>query len=332
MITGAISAMVGVAIKMSYNRFRKQRDMRAMMEAPTVILKKKYEIVHHDFLIEYGKIEKHECRIGIAQIGLSYTSGEDFANEYFTSDESHMMRLRPNMVEKVRANIKKMVGQAHENGVNILLFPEMTFDLNLNKMKKDVLKYAEDYNMYIITGGYHDVKTRQNVCVVFGPDGIQWSQEKHNPATIKLGENIIQEGIEIAPIPHKLHVASTEYGRIAIAICRDFLDMDLRVALKNCEPPVDLVFNPAWTPVTADFEAIHFDARRSIYAYQFFANVAEFGGTIIQVPEKDRTKRTIPAKEEGLIFKDVDIFSLRSERIKWEQKQAKERGFIQSTR
>ena len=136
MVTGAISATVGIAIKMSYNRFKKKRDMKAMMEAPTVILQKKYEIVHHDFLTEYGKVEKQECRVGIAQIGLSYTGGEDFADEYFTSDKSHMMRLRPNLVEKVRANIKGMVEKAHENGVNILLFPEMTFDLNIDKCER----------------------------------------------------------------------------------------------------------------------------------------------------------------------------------------------------
>jgi predicted amidohydrolase len=108
--------------------------------------------------------------------------------------------------------------------------------------------------------------------------------------------------------------------------------MDLRVELKNFEPPIDIVLNPAFTPVTADFKATHFDARRSIYAYCFFANVAEFGDSLIYTPEKDRTERIIPAKEEGLIYKDIDLFKLRSERKKWEKEQKKEKGFIQSTR
>ena len=108
--------------------------------------------------------------------------------------------------------------------------------------------------------------------------------------------------------------------------------MDLRVELKNFEPPVDIVINPAFTPVTADFKAAHFDARQSIYAYCFFANVAEFGESLIYTPEKDRTERIIPAKEEGLIYKDVDIFKLRSERKKWEKEKKKEIQFIQSTR
>ncbi|MHA2370391.1 MAG: hypothetical protein ACXADX_16370, partial [Candidatus Hodarchaeales archaeon] len=119
-------------------------------------------------------------------------------------------------------------------------------------------------------------------------------------------------------LPRKTIVCSTEFGTIVVTICRDFLDMDLRVELKNFEPPVDLIFNPAFTPVTADFKAAHFDARRSIYAYCFFANVAEIGDSFIYTPEKERAERTITAKEEGLIYKDVDLFRLRSERKKWE--------------
>jgi hypothetical protein len=108
--------------------------------------------------------------------------------------------------------------------------------------------------------------------------------------------------------------------------------MDLRVTLKNAEPPVDLIINPAFTPVTADFKSAHFDARRSIYAYCFFANVAEFGDSLIYTPEKESVERNLFAGEEGLIYKEVDLFRLRSERKKWETERAKARPFIQSTR
>jgi hypothetical protein len=102
--------------------------------------------------------------------------------------------------------------------------------------------------------------------------------------------------------------------------------------LKNAEPPVDVILNPAFTPVTADFKAAHFDARRSIYAYCFFANIAEFGDSFIYTPEKERVERNIPAGEENIIFKDVDLFQLRTERKKWEIEQRKLKSFIQSTR
>jgi predicted amidohydrolase len=93
-----------------------------------------------------------------------------------------------------------------------------------------------------------------------------------------------------------------------------------------------MLFNPAFTPVTEDFKAAHFDARRSIYAYCFFANVAEFGDSLIYTPEKERVERRVPPKEEGLIYKDVDLFKLCSERRKWEKEKEKEKPFIQSTR
>ncbi|MFW9882232.1 MAG: hypothetical protein ACFFG0_54920, partial [Candidatus Thorarchaeota archaeon] len=222
---------------------------------------------------------------------------------------------------------------AHDEGINILLFPEMTIDLNYGDLLEEIADLAKSYMMYIIPGSFHDQDTKRNISQVYGPEGILWEQEKHIPAVISIGAGKhFKEGIEVGTLPRRTIICNTEYGRIAIAICRDFLDMDLRVELKNFEPPIDIILNPAFTPVTADFKAAHFDARRSIYAYSFFANIGEFGESLIYTPEKDRTERIIPAKEEGLIFKDIDLFKLRSERKKWEKEQNKEQLYIQSTR
>ncbi|KKL53165.1 hypothetical protein LCGC14_2278180, partial [marine sediment metagenome] len=222
--------------------------------------------------------------------------------------------------------------KAAAKGINILLFPEMTIDFNYGVLLEEISTLAKTYEMYIIPGSYHDQETKRNVSMVIGPSGILWEQEKHIPAIIHLKGKKFKEGIEMGSFPRKIIVCNTEFGRIAIIICRDFLDMDLRVELKNFEPPVDIILNPAFTPVTAAFNATHFDARRSIYAYCFFANVAEFGDSFIHTPEKERVERTIPAKEENLIYKDVDLFNLRSERKKWNIEQNKEIKFIQSTR
>jgi len=292
--------------------------------------KKKYELVYRDLLKEYPRIEKREYRVAIAQIGVSKTG--DIISEFYEEKTGGLLGLREDKVESVRSKVKNMIEVAHAKGVNILLFPELTVDLNYGQLLEDIASLAKAYEMYIIPGSYHDEETRRNICVVVGPDGILWRQEKHIPATISHEGKRFKEGIEVGTIPRKTIVCNTEFGRIAIAICRDFLDMDLRVELKNFEPPVDLIFNPAFTPVTADFKAAHFDARRSIYAYCFFANTAEIGDSLIYTPEKERVERTIPPGEESLIYKDVDLFKLRSERKKWEKEQGKERGFIQSTR
>jgi len=293
-------------------------------------IEKKYNIFYKDLLKEYSKIQREECRVGIAQMGLSETG--DILNENYELKASGLLGLKENKIEIVRSIVKNLIERASSNGINVLIFPEMTIDLNYDVFLEDISNLAKIYDMYIIPGSYHDQITKRNLSVVIGPEGILWEQEKHIPALIHFGGKKFKETIDTSSLPRKTIVCNTKFGRIAILICRDFLDMDLRVELKNFEPPVDIIINPAFTPVTADFKAAHFDARRSIYGYCFFANVAEYGESHIYTPEKDRTERVIPAKEEGLIYKDLDLFKLRSERKKWAKEQKKGIQFIQSTR
>ncbi|MFX1409503.1 MAG: nitrilase-related carbon-nitrogen hydrolase [Promethearchaeota archaeon] len=292
--------------------------------------KNKYQLIYKDLVKDYQKIQRRECRVGIAQIGVSSTG--DYLKEFYKEKVSGLLELRKDKIGEIGSKIKEMIEKAHANNVNILIFPEMTIDLNYGEFLEDLSNFAKLYEMYIIPGSFHNQETKKNISMVFGPDGILWEQEKHIPAIIHFKGKRFKEGIKTETIPRNTIICNTEFGRMAIAICRDFLDMDLRVELKNFEPPIDLMFNPAFTPVTADFKAAHFDARRSIYAYCFFVNIAEFGESLIYTPEKERIERIIPPKEENLIFKDVDLFKLRSERKKWEKLRKKDKRFIQSTR
>ncbi|MHA2054957.1 MAG: carbon-nitrogen hydrolase family protein, partial [Candidatus Hodarchaeales archaeon] len=294
------------------------------------IAKQHYELVYVDLLEQQSKIQKRECRVGIAQIGLS--SNGNFLAEFYEEISPGFFNLKMDQVEPLRNKIRGVIDEAHLKGINILLFPELSIDLNYDYILEDITNLSKKYEMYIVPGSYHDRESNKNLSVVIAADGILWKQEKHIPATIHFKGNRFQEGIKVSKSPRKTIICNTEYGRIAIVICRDFLDMDLRVELKNVEPPVDIILNPAFTPVTADFQAAHFDARRSIFAYCFFANIAEFGNSLIYTPEKDRKENIVPPKEESIIYKDMDIFYLRSERKKWEIEQKKEKSFIQSTR
>jgi tetratricopeptide (TPR) repeat protein len=299
------------------------------METSTESRKPKYKLIHKDLLEGSDKSERAKFRVGIAQIGLSQKG--EILNELYEEKGDGLIGLREESIEPMRDKIRGMIEKAHSEGVDILLFPEMIIDLSYVKFSQDLAELAKKFRMYIIPGSFHDKISKRNICRVFGPEGIVWEQEKHIPAIIHIDGKRFIERIETAKDSKKAIICNTEYGRIAIAICRDFLDMDLRVELKNSEPPVDLIINPAFTPVTEDFKAAHFDARRSIYAYCFFVNVAEFGGSLIYTPEKERVERNIPKGEEGIIFKDVDLFQLRFERKKWEE-QEKQTSFIQSTR
>ncbi|MFX1286780.1 MAG: nitrilase-related carbon-nitrogen hydrolase [Promethearchaeota archaeon] len=294
------------------------------------LLKKKYELVYRDLLKEFPRIQRRECRVAIAQIGVSKTG--DILSDLYDEKTPGFFGIQKDKIEIVRSKVKNMIEIAFSKGVNILLFPELTIDLNYNQLLEDISNLAKAYDMYIIPGSFHDQNTKRNISLVINTNGILWEQEKHIPASLHYKGKRFKEGIDVGTVPQKTIVCNTEFGRIAIVICRDFLDMDLRVELKNFEPPVDLIFNPAFTPVTADFKAAHFDARRSIYAYCFFANIAEYGDSLIYTPEKERIERTIPKKEESIIYKDVDLFKLRSERKKWEKYQEKNKPYIQSTK
>ncbi len=307
-----------------------QKTVSSIATTEEVAPKGKYKLVHLDLLKGSSSGERSRFRVAIAQIGVSKDG--DILHEFYEPQTQDLFRIKGDKVESVRARIREMVTQAHSEQIRILLFPEMTIDLGYKQLREDLLAYAKTYKMIIIPGSYHDPKTRRNLSLVISPEGVLWEQEKHIPAIISYGGERITEGIDVAASPQKVMIGDTEFGRIAITICRDFLDMDLRVELKNSDPPVDLVFNPAFTPVTAAFRAAHFDARRTIYAYCFFANVGEFGDSFIFSPEKDRVERTIPPKEEKLIYKEIDLFRLRSERKKWEIERRKRKPFIQSTR
>lgn len=294
------------------------------------LAKKKYKLVFLDLLKDSSKHEKSVFKIGVAQIGLSQSG--DIIHEFYYEKAPGLFRLRKEKIKAITTTLRNIVEKAAAQDVKVLAFPELTIDLNSRSLRNEVFALAKIHDMYIIPGSYHKIDTQQNICTVISPEGILWEQLKHIPATIHFKQKRIVEGIAAKASPMPIIIANTEYGRIAIIICRDFLDMDLRVELKNFEPPIDIIINPAFTPVTADFKAIHFDARRSIFAYSFFVNVAEFGESLIYSPEKDRETRMIQPRKEDIIYKEVNLFKLRSARKKWDKEQQKTTAFIQSTR
>jgi predicted amidohydrolase len=299
-------------------------------EARRVLIHRRYQLIYEDYLDKTQNIQRRYFKVAIAQIGQS--EKDDFLSEFYDRKTSGLLGLKPSKIGLMRSKVNHSIEKAHAKGVDILIFPELTIDLNYDNLYEEISSLSRAYGMYIIPGSYHDDSTKQNLSVVISPNGILWKQPKHIPAIIHIEGKRVTEEINVGDSIHKTFICNTEFGRIAIAICRDFLDMDLRVEIKNSEHPVDLLINPAFTPVTADFKAAHFDARRSIYAYCFFANVAEFGQSLIFTPEKERIERIMPPKEEGLLIKEIDLFTLRSERKRWEYEQRKTKSFIQSTR
>ncbi len=265
--------------------------------------------------------ELSRFRMGLAQIGE--------ADDLFMRGPSGLYRVPPARLPFVQRMLERVVDNAAEHGVHLLVFPEMTLDLNIAELEAQLGELARRHDMYIVAGGYHDETTRANVCKVIGPQGVMWQQRKHIPAFVTLAGETISEPID-TPAPHISVVAATRFGRIAIATCRDFLDLDLLVELRNAEPPIDVLINPAFTPVTSDFSAAHLGARRALYACTVFCNHATFGHSEIFSPEKRKHRVHVAPKKEAVVYRDVPLFELRAERRAWDQRA--HRRFIQSTR
>ncbi|MFX1448825.1 MAG: hypothetical protein ACFFCG_11940, partial [Promethearchaeota archaeon] len=98
-------------------------------------IKKKYGVIYKDLLEQYPKIQRRECRVGIAQIGISETG--DILDEYYEMKPSGLLKLREDKIEIVRIKVKNMIQSAHKEGINVLLFPEMTIDLNYGEFLED---------------------------------------------------------------------------------------------------------------------------------------------------------------------------------------------------
>lgn len=265
--------------------------------------------------------ERSAHRVGLAQIG---TPADTFA-----PGDDGLFHLPASRVPAVRDRVAHFVERAAERRVDLLVFPEMSLDLSHPELEAAVIELARRHGVVLVAGGYHDPRTRANVCRIFGPEGELWQQRKQIPAVLRVEGRTIREPIATARQPISV-VAGTHLGRVSVAICRDFLDLDLRVALRNAEPPVDLVLNPAFTPVTADFEAAHFEARRALYATTVFCNFATFGNSRISSPYKDAPSVRVPPGEEALAVADVPLLALRAERSAWDAEAR--RRFIQSTR
>jgi predicted amidohydrolase len=238
-------------------------------------------------------------------------------------------RLPEPRVDAVVDKLRRFVSLAAEARAELIVFPEMSVDLNHARLMATAHELAHDEHVILVLGGYHDEATRTNVCAVVGPDGLLWRQRKHIPALLRSGTDWVEEPIETTASPIYV-VATTHLARIGIAICRDFLDLELRVMLKNSEPSVDLVLNPAFSPVTADFHAAHFEARRALYAATVFCNFAAFGGSCFESPEKAAPRIELPAGEERLEVAELPVFAIRAEREAWDARA--HRRFIQSTR
>ncbi len=281
-----------------------------------------YELEYRE-LDDARPVPSSRVRVAVAQADVRLEDHEQRG--------SGLLGLRRSAVAPTLERLARLVEEAARAHADLVLFPELAADLAHPEIAETLAALARAHRMLIVPGSFHDREREANVARAIGPEGPLWEQEKHIPATLTLAGRRFTEGIRPSS-SRKVVVAGTRWGRIAIVICRDYLDLDLRAALRHAEPPVDLVLNPAFTPVTADFEAVHLEARRAIYACSLFANAAAFGRSLAHAPERGRRRRPLARWTETVLCKDLDLGALRAARLEWDRRHGIDARFIQSTR
>jgi pimeloyl-ACP methyl ester carboxylesterase/predicted amidohydrolase len=280
-----------------------------------------YELEYRE--LDAGSVPTARIRVAVAQADVRLEDHERRGDS--------LLGLRRSAVAPTLERLAGLVEDAARSHADLVLFPELAADLAHPEIAETLAALAREHRMLIVPGSFHDPVREVNVAHAIGPEGPLWEQEKHIPATLTLAGRRVTEGIRPSS-SRKVVVAGTRWGRIAIVICRDYLDLDLRAALRHADPPVDLVLNPAFTPVTADFEAVHLEARRAIYACSLFANAAAFGRSLAHAPERGRRRRPLAPYTEAVLCKDVDVGALRAARLEWDRRHGLDARFIQSTR
>jgi pimeloyl-ACP methyl ester carboxylesterase/predicted amidohydrolase len=279
--------------------------------------------------LEYRELEDtHAVASGRIRVAVAQA---DVRLEDHEQRGKGLLGLRRSAVAPTLERLARLVEDAARARADLVLFPELAADLAHPEIAEALAALAHAHRMLIVPGSFHDPEREANVARAIGPEGPLWEQEKHIPATLTLAGRRFTEGIRPSS-SRKVVVAGTRWGRIAIVICRDYLDLDLRAALRHAEPPVDLVLNPAFTPVTADFEAVHLEARRAIYACSLFANAAAFGRSLAHAPERGRRRRPLARCTESVLCRDLDLGALRAARLEWDRRHGVDARFIQSTR
>ncbi|TFF99752.1 MAG: hypothetical protein EU542_08725, partial [Promethearchaeota archaeon] len=156
-----------------------QLNLEVQRLSPASGSSSKYEIIHKNLLEEIPKNQRTKFRIGIAQIGLSKSG--DIVDEFFEKNPSGLLRIKKDVIDFIKSSYIKMINKAKKNNVDLLIFPEMTIDLNYRDVFKELSDLAIDTGIYIIPGSYHDEKMNKNISIVFSPYGVLWQQEKHIP-------------------------------------------------------------------------------------------------------------------------------------------------------
>lgn len=218
---------------------------------------------------------------------------------------------------EIRKKVFTALKIAKNEGVNIICYPEISFDKEWIKEIKDLYQ-----DMIIIGGSYYE--SGFNICqVIF--DGNTYPIQKANPSPNyekKLGKRGMKQGKEN-------FVFETKYGRFAVLICYDYVK-ELSKILDNPDEKiksVDFIFVPECNKDIKTYQTqADADCRKEPYPYILQVNKCigeKKGGTCVYgmehpdqlqrykddgyIPSDEKGYKLVEAKGEMMLILDLDI-------------------------
>jgi len=251
---------------------------------------------------------ERELTVGVFSLGRDIEY--DFKGQSVSESQTNYIFDNIINSDEVNEQLKNILRFATSWRVHIIVLPELTVDQSGREIISEFLmsQSRNPVIMLVIAGSYH-VKSEAgeyvNEAVVFGYDGkcvrgregtienlqyVEWRQQKANAfnliakdiKNLRTAQNSVlqrlskilpdgtTESYEMITELREIILMDTPLGRMAVAICRDFIASNFFECLRDCR--VDMVFVPAMTSTLNEFEKRCQDLGRSNQAAVFIAN------------------------------------------------------------
>lgn len=159
-----------------------------------------------------------------------------------------------------QASVIQTLEAAAQAGVQVVVFPEFTLDLQHRVQVAAHLRQQPTSIQLVIAGAFHAEDAATNPPLTFNTAPAYTGNGRQLFAHRKLrlfGNNDV--GTEFAEVGNQLHVLVTPIGCMTVLICKDFLDEDPRVDNLLAEVPVDWV----WVPSYGDQTTLNLHKQRA---------------------------------------------------------------------
>jgi predicted amidohydrolase len=224
----------------------------------------------------------------------------------WSDDKSLPVHILPPTEEYVWAEIRKgfIFLKNHSSKPHIILLPELTIPLG---RVNDLRKLCAKINAVIIAGLDFEIVNSISVlnrAVIIVPNN--WPQEKSSKLTsVKFvgktnfsyveKEYFKKKGLKESSDYNIYQLDAAEFGRIGIAICSDFFDLErFQVYRGNIHHLIVLSYNKDIPSFYALAEAL----SRIVYCNVIVCNTGYYGGSLVFSPFKEQHKRIL-YKHEG---------------------------------